>query len=54
MLHTGADSVETLAVHLGLLDTDFTVTDPPELVAHLRVLADRYARSTPDATADRI
>jgi predicted DNA-binding transcriptional regulator YafY len=46
VLHTGADSVETLAVHLSLLDTDFTVTGPPELVAHMRVLAERYARST--------
>jgi predicted DNA-binding transcriptional regulator YafY len=47
LLHTGADSVETLAVHLALLDADFEVTGPPELVAHLRTLADRYARSTP-------
>jgi predicted DNA-binding transcriptional regulator YafY len=46
VLHTGADSVETLAVHLSLLDADFTVTEPVELIAHLRVLADRYTRST--------
>ena len=43
MLHTGADSPNTLAVHLGLLDLDFEVTEPPELVEHLRTLTARYA-----------
>jgi predicted DNA-binding transcriptional regulator YafY len=42
VLDTGADSVETLAVHLGLLGVDFTVDDPPELVAQVRELAARY------------
>ena len=42
VLHTGADTVETLAVHLGLLGADFRVTGPPELLNHLGVLADRY------------
>lgn len=46
VLDTGAESVPTLAVHLGLLGVDFDVTEPPELVAHLRELAVRYARST--------
>ncbi|MFF4779052.1 helix-turn-helix transcriptional regulator [Microtetraspora fusca] len=46
VLHTGADTVETLAVYLGLLNADFVVTEPPELVAHLRTLAARYAAST--------
>jgi hypothetical protein len=41
----GSDNVELLAVWLGALDADFTVGDAPELVAHLRVLADRYARA---------
>ncbi|MGW7438433.1 helix-turn-helix transcriptional regulator [Streptomyces sp. NPDC054849] len=49
VLVTGADTVQTLAVHLGLLDFDFEVTGPAELVAHLRRLADRYARSTAPA-----
>jgi predicted DNA-binding transcriptional regulator YafY len=44
-LATGADSVETVAVYLGLLDVDFEVTEPPELVAQLRVLSDRYRRA---------
>ncbi|MFH8893416.1 helix-turn-helix transcriptional regulator [Streptomyces sp. NPDC017949] len=46
-LITGADTLPALAVHLGMLDLDFEVTGPPELVTHLRGLADRYARSTP-------
>ncbi|MEU8774149.1 YafY family protein [Streptomyces sp. NPDC048606] len=49
VLVTGADTVGALAVHLGLLDLDFEVTDPPELVEELRRLADRYARATPPA-----
>jgi predicted DNA-binding transcriptional regulator YafY len=48
VLETGADTVDSLAVHLGLLGHDFAVTDPPELVAHLRRLASRYARATED------
>ncbi|MFB4319850.1 helix-turn-helix transcriptional regulator [Actinomadura sp. 21ATH] len=45
VLHTGAATLETLAVHLGLLNEDFTVTDPPELVDRLRALSARYARA---------
>jgi predicted DNA-binding transcriptional regulator YafY len=51
-LETGADSIDTLAVHLGLLGHDFDVTGPPELVEHLRELARRYERAAPPA-ADR-
>ncbi|MCC5579199.1 YafY family transcriptional regulator [Microtetraspora sp. AC03309] len=47
VLDTGSDSLETLAVYLGMLGFDFSVTEPPELVAHLRDLADRYRRATP-------
>ena len=32
---------------LGMLGADFEVTEPPELVAHLRALAGRYHRATP-------
>ncbi|GAA1292277.1 DNA-binding transcriptional regulator [Planotetraspora silvatica] len=46
VLHTGADSLNTIAVCLGLLDLDFEVTEPPELVDHMRRLTARYARST--------
>lgn len=44
-LVTGADTIESLAVHLGLLGHDFTVIDSPELVAELRRTADRYQRA---------
>ena len=45
LLHTGADTLQTLAVYLGMLGADFQVDAPPELVAHLRDLADRYRRA---------
>jgi predicted DNA-binding transcriptional regulator YafY len=45
ILDTGADSLEIMAVYLGMLDADFVVTDPPELVAHLGLLAGRYGRA---------
>ncbi len=45
VLHTGADRPETIAVWLGLLDVDFTVTDPPELAETLRTLGERYLRA---------
>jgi predicted DNA-binding transcriptional regulator YafY len=47
VLDTGADSLDTLAVYLGMLGVDFSVTDPPELVEHMRTLADRYRRAVP-------
>jgi predicted DNA-binding transcriptional regulator YafY len=46
VLNTGADSLTTLAVYLGMLDVDFEVTSPPELVAYVRSLSERYARAT--------
>ena len=44
-LETGADDLEMLAVHLGLLNVDFIVTEPAELVTHLHALGERYARA---------
>lgn len=49
VLVTGADSLEMVAVWIGMLGLDFHVAEPPELVAHLRRLAERYARATPPA-----
>jgi predicted DNA-binding transcriptional regulator YafY len=43
---TGADNLTTLAIHLGLLDHDFHVDGPPELVAKLHELADRFTRAS--------
>lgn len=45
-LRTGGDSLERLAVWIGLLGVDFEVLDPPELVEHLRQVAERYRRAT--------
>ena len=46
VLTTGADRVEDLAAWLGFLGAGFSVSEPPELVAHLQVMAERYAAST--------
>ena len=55
VLHTGSDEVETLAVWLGALGADFEVEGPPELLAHLSVMAARYARSAvPRPPADPV
>jgi hypothetical protein len=52
VLVTGADSVETVAVYIGMLGIDFTATEPPELVAHLATLARRYAHAVSAASLD--
>ncbi|TKK87973.1 YafY family transcriptional regulator [Herbidospora galbida] len=46
VLDTGAETIHTLAVHLGLLDLDFDVSEPPELIEHLRLVAARFTRAT--------
>ncbi len=50
VLVAGADSAKTAAVYLGLLDLDFEVSEPPELVVQLRTLAARYRRACGAAT----
>lgn len=47
VLVTGGDSVEIVAVWIGMLGLDFHVSEPPELVEHLRVLGRRYATAVP-------
>lgn len=47
VLVTGAETIEMVAVWIGLLGLDFHVDEPPELVAHLRTLARRYAAAVP-------
>jgi predicted DNA-binding transcriptional regulator YafY len=46
VLDTGAETLDTLAVYLGMLGVDFEVSEPPDLVEHVRKLADRYRRAT--------
>lgn len=45
VLVTGGDSLEVVAVWIGMLGLDFTVSEPPELVRHLEQLARRYQRA---------
>jgi predicted DNA-binding transcriptional regulator YafY len=45
VLRTGARSLDNLAYHLVALGLDFTVDDPPELIDHIRAMADRLARA---------
>jgi hypothetical protein len=37
--------VEIIAVYIGMLGLDFTVVGPPELVAQLGVVGERYRRA---------
>lgn len=50
LLNAGSDNPHMLAVHLGMLDVDFGITDPPELVSAFRELADRYQSATRSST----
>jgi hypothetical protein len=45
VLVTGADSVEIIAVYIGMLGLDFFVDGPPELVAQLAAVGERYRRA---------
>ncbi|MGW7533694.1 helix-turn-helix transcriptional regulator [Amycolatopsis sp. NPDC054798] len=45
VLVTGADSLDTVAVYIGMLMMDFTVESPPELIPRLRLLSERYGRA---------
>lgn len=45
VLVTGADSLDTIAVYIGMLGMDFTVESPIELRKLLHTLAERYARA---------
>ncbi|MRG61229.1 WYL domain-containing protein [Agromyces sp. CFH 90414] len=45
MLVTGADSLDTVAAYIGMLNMEFTVDSPPELVPLLRAIGERYLRT---------
>ena len=45
VLVTGGDSVETVAVWIGMLGLDFRVSGPPALIEHVEVVSDRYRRA---------
>jgi predicted DNA-binding transcriptional regulator YafY len=40
-----ANTIEMLALYLGMMDADFTVTEPPELLARLSRLAERFSNA---------
>lgn len=46
MVHARSNSLEMLALYLGMLDADFTVTDPPELIEQLARLSRRFHEAT--------
>jgi predicted DNA-binding transcriptional regulator YafY len=45
IVNAGSDTPQMLAVYLGMLDVDFEVDEPRELVEQLGRLADRYRRA---------
>ncbi|MFJ9364604.1 helix-turn-helix transcriptional regulator [Nocardia sp. NPDC101769] len=45
VLHTGADSLDAIAVHVAGFGFEFRVLEPPELAARLRELATRLHRA---------
>jgi predicted DNA-binding transcriptional regulator YafY len=46
VLHTGMNSLDTLAIYLALIGADFEVREPPELIERIRLLAQRFTRAT--------
>jgi predicted DNA-binding transcriptional regulator YafY len=50
VMHTGSNSLDELAIYVGIKGVDFDVIEPPELIEHLHRLADRFnrARVVPD------
>jgi predicted DNA-binding transcriptional regulator YafY len=51
VLVTGGDSLEIVAVWISMLGLDFTVERPAELVQHMELLRDRYARAVNASSA---
>ncbi|MEU4192533.1 WYL domain-containing protein [Kribbella sp. NPDC026611] len=45
VLVTGADSLEIIAVYIGMLGLDFHVDAPPKLVEHLETIGNRYLQA---------
>lgn len=44
-VRASANTIEMLALYLGMLDADSAVTEPPELLARLAELAKRFSRA---------
>ena len=50
-VHAGGGTIEMLALYLGMMDADFTVTEPPELVERVRKLGERFTGAAPAPAA---
>lgn len=46
VLHTGSDSLDELAVYVGVFGFDCRIHEPPELIAHIRTLTARLTAAT--------
>jgi len=42
VVYAKANTIEMLTLYLGMMDADFTVTEPPELVKRLRKMSERF------------
>jgi predicted DNA-binding transcriptional regulator YafY len=49
VLMTGADSLDTIAAYIGMLNMDFTVDSPTELIPLLAAISERYKRAVADS-----
>ncbi|MCG0069095.1 WYL domain-containing protein [Streptomyces tricolor] len=49
LFHTGAATLDEIALHIALKGVDFRVVDPPELNDRLRALAARLTRAADQA-----
>ncbi|HSJ60117.1 MAG TPA: YafY family protein [Jiangellaceae bacterium] len=45
IMHAGSDTLDLAAIYIGMLDVEFDVIEPPELIDRLRHLAARYLRA---------
>lgn len=48
-LRTGFESLDALAMYIGMLGVDFEIKEPPELAVHLRAVAARLSRAADTA-----
>ncbi|HUK88860.1 MAG TPA: YafY family protein [Blastocatellia bacterium] len=53
-LETGSQSLDMLAAQLAMIGVDFVVHEPPELIQHMRLLADRFGRSTARRSSEEV
>jgi len=50
VVHASANSIEMLALYIGMLDAEFTVVEPPELLDRLTKLSQRFLSAVPKDT----